>query len=288
MRDVTHSDAWRDSSKCGTWLIQMRDSFRCVTQLLVCVLLFAQAHRHFIPHISPRTCGTWLIRMWDVTHWNVWRDSFSGTTWWSLSKCDIPSHMCHVTHSYLSRHVSRHSFISVTGCVTSLIHTCDMTHDSHPVAHEYTCDILLSHIRTYTPRHIDMYDTHTNIHIPVHPSAESAQNHLSEALFNQDYEDADRMLSLIDECNQSKDREWWSRGVRRRRKRQSRLNYLPKKLVYTVFDGTHQHTHTHVNTHTHEHTHADTCTRTCTHIYIYMYIYIYIYIYICTYIQIYI
>ena len=101
-----------------------------------------------------------------------------------------------------------------------------MTHDSHPVAHEYTCDILLSDIHTYTPRHIDMYDTHTNIHIPVNPSAESAQNHLSEALFNQDYEDADRMLSLIDECNQSKDREWWSRGVRRRRKRQSRLKYL--------------------------------------------------------------
>ena len=167
-----------------------------------------------------------------------------------------------------------------------------MTHDSHPVAHEYTCDILLSHIRTYTPRHIDMYDTHTNIHIPVHPSAESAQNHLSEALFNQDYEDADRMLSLIDECNQSKDREWWSRGVRRRRKRQDSTikTQLPTKKtrLYCLRWHAPTHAHTREHTHTHEHTHADTCTRTCTHIYIYMYIYIYIYIYICTYIHIYI
>jgi len=81
---MTRSDMRRDSFRCATWLIQIRDmthsdvrrgSFRCATWIIqICDVRFYVRHHTF-------RWATWLIQMCDMTHSNVQHDSLGCTTW---------------------------------------------------------------------------------------------------------------------------------------------------------------------------------------------------------------
>jgi len=100
MGDMTRSNVWRDSLKCGTWLIHVcsfvtHDPLRCVTWLIHMCRSLGCIHT------------TWLIKMWDMTYSYVCscvtHDSLSCVFTW-LIHMGVHMHMCvHMTHSYDSR-----------------------------------------------------------------------------------------------------------------------------------------------------------------------------------------
>jgi len=149
MCDITHTYVWHDSFICVTWLIHMCDVTRsyvwhdsctrhvtcmsvqlcsnddqvCVSQVEILVEFeFVPRNVSFArdlvteQHAKRKKEITWLIHVCDISHSDVWRDSFIYViicVTWLIHTCDM-------THSY----VWHDSFI----CVTWLIHMCDMTH----------------------------------------------------------------------------------------------------------------------------------------------------------------
>jgi len=116
---------------------------------------------HSLLDMSASSHMIWLIQICDMTHLDVWHDSFICVTWLL--------HMCDMTHSLLDMSVSPHmiwliqmcdmthsdvwhdSFI----CVTWLIQMCDMTpsdvwHDS------FRCVTWLLHMCDMTHSLLDM------------------------------------------------------------------------------------------------------------------------------------
>jgi len=125
MRDMTHSNIWRDPFICVTWHTPQ-----------------GGRHDSFIP-------VTWLIHMCDMTHSYVWHDSFTCVTWLI--------HVRDMTQSY----VRYDSFI----CVTWLIHMCDMTHSTGRPCHcalhlplrwhdSFICVTWLIHMCDMTHSHV--------------------------------------------------------------------------------------------------------------------------------------
>jgi len=110
MCDMTHSYVWRDSFICVTWLIL------CVFTLL--------------PQLRWHDCFT---RVWrdlficDVTYSHAWRDSFICVTW-LIPRVFTPLTQLrwHDSFTYVTWLI--HMWRDLFTCVTWLIHMCDMTH----------------------------------------------------------------------------------------------------------------------------------------------------------------
>ena len=121
MCDMTHSCEWHDSFIRVTWLIHMRAvTHMCdMTQLTTRPALGSSSSTN---KDVPVCDMTYLYG--DMTHSDMWHDSFIHVTW-LIHMCDsIPFSVTLSSITSKNLPVSHHAAI----CVTGLIRMCDMTH----------------------------------------------------------------------------------------------------------------------------------------------------------------